>query len=44
MLITIIGAFVVEIARCQDGLPYTRLGAPGGLSYLGAVVAIRMPG
>jgi hypothetical protein len=31
VLITIIGAFVVEIARGQDGLPYTWLGALGGL-------------
>ncbi len=44
VLITIIGAFVVEIARGQDGLPYTWLGALGGLSYLGAVIALRMRG
>ena len=42
VLITIIGAFVVEIARGQDGLPYSWLGALGGLSYLGAVIALRM--
>ncbi len=42
VLITIIGAFVVEIARGQDGMPYTWLGALGGLSYLGAVIALRM--
>jgi hypothetical protein len=42
VLITIIGAFVVEIARGQDGLPYTWLGALGGLSYIGAVIALRM--
>ena len=42
VLITIIGAFVVEIARGQDGLPYSWLGALGGLSYIGAVIALRM--
>ena len=41
VLITIIGAFVVEIARGQDGLPYSWLGALGGVSYIGAVVALR---
>jgi hypothetical protein len=42
VLITIIGAFVVEIARGQDGLPYSWLGALGGVSYIGAVVALRI--
>ena len=44
VLITIIGAFVVEIARGQDGLPYSWLGALGGVSYIGAVVALRIRG
>jgi hypothetical protein len=44
VLITIIGAFVVEIARGQDGLPYTWLGALGGVTYIGAVIALRMRG
>ncbi|HEY9375638.1 MAG TPA: hypothetical protein VIQ02_00905 [Jiangellaceae bacterium] len=44
VLITIIGAFVVEIARGQDGLPYTWLGALGGVTYISAVIALRMRG
>ena len=42
VLITIIGAFVVEIARGQDGLPYSWLGALGGVTYIGAVIALRI--
>ncbi len=44
VLIAIIVAFVVEIARGQDGLPYSWLGAIGGVSYIGAVIALRMRG
>ena len=44
VLITIIGAFVVEIARGQDGLPFSWLGALGGVSYIGAIIALRMRG
>jgi hypothetical protein len=44
VLITIIGAFVVEIARGQDGLPYSWLGALGGVSYIAAVIALRIRG
>ena len=44
VLITVIGAFVVEIARGQDGLPYSWLGALGGVSYIGAVIALRLRG
>ena len=44
VLITIIGAFVVEIARGEDGMPYTWLGALGGVSYIGAIIALRMRG
>jgi drug/metabolite transporter (DMT)-like permease len=38
----IIIAFVVEIAQEQDGMPYTWLGALGGVSYLAAVIALRV--
>ena len=44
VLITIIGAFVVEIARGEHGMPYTWLGALGGVSYIGAIIALRMRG
>jgi hypothetical protein len=38
----IIGAFVVEVARGHDGNPYTWLGAVAGLSYLLAIVVLRL--
>ena len=40
----IIVAFIVEVARGHDGAPYTWLGAIGGLSYLFAVLALRLRG
>jgi hypothetical protein len=42
LIAVVIGAFVVEIARGLDGLPYSWLGAIGGMSYLGAVIALRV--
>jgi presenilin-like A22 family membrane protease len=44
VLSVIIVAFIVEVARGHDGAPYTWLGAIGGLSYLFAVVALRLRG
>jgi hypothetical protein len=44
VLTTIIVAFIVEVARGHDGAPYSGLGAIGGLSYLLAVVALRLRG
>lgn len=37
-------AFIVEVARGHDGAPYSWLGALGGLSYLLAVVGLRLRG
>jgi hypothetical protein len=37
----VIGAFVVELARGQDGNPYGLLGAAGGLAYVAAVLFLR---
>jgi drug/metabolite transporter (DMT)-like permease len=42
VIVVIIVAFIVEVAQGKDGAPYTWLGAIAGLSYLGAVVALRM--
>jgi hypothetical protein len=40
LLITVvIGAFLVEVARGQDGSPYAALGAIAGVAYLAAVGA-----
>ena len=42
--IVVLTAFIVEVARGQDGTPYSWLGAIGGLSYLLAVVGLRLRG
>jgi hypothetical protein len=44
VIIAIIVAFIVEMARGHNGAPYTWLGAVGGLSYLVAVVVMRIRG
>jgi hypothetical protein len=44
LITAIIVAFVVEMARGHSGAPYTWLGAVGGLSYLAAVVLLRVRG
>ena len=40
----ILVAFVVELARGQDGRPYSWLGAIGGVAYLVAVIVLRARG
>ena len=40
----ILVAFVVELARGQDGAPYSWLGAIGGVAYLVAVIVLRARG
>ncbi len=44
VLLAVIGMFVVEIARGQDGSPYYQLGALGGVTYLVALVVLRYRG
>jgi hypothetical protein len=44
VILAIIVAFVVEVARGQSGAPYTWLGAIAGLAYLVAVIVIRLRG
>ena len=44
VLSAVIVAFIIEVARGQDGTPYSWLGAIGGLSYLLAVIALRLRG
>jgi len=41
VILTIIGAFLVEVAQGHDGSPYSALGAVGGLAYVLAVVFLR---
>lgn len=42
VIVAIIVAFVVELARGHSGAPSSWLGAVGGLAYLIAVVALRL--
>jgi hypothetical protein len=44
MIVVVLVAFVVEIARGQSGWPYSMIGAVGGLAYLGAVIVLRIRG
>jgi hypothetical protein len=44
LIFAIIVAFVVEIARGQDGMPYAWLGAVGGIAYVVALIALRLRG
>jgi hypothetical protein len=44
VIIAIIVSFVVELARGHDGSPYGWLGAVAGLSYLVAVIVLRIRG
>ena len=44
VLSAIIVAFIVEVARGNEGTPYSWLGAIGGLSYLLAVIGLRLRG
>ena len=41
LVLVIIGGFLVEIARGEDGSPWSQLGAVGGLVYVAAVVLLR---
>ena len=44
MVAVIIAAFIVEMARGQDGAPYNWLGAIAGVAYLLAIVVLRVRG
>ena len=41
VITAVLGAFVIEVARGQDGSPYAALGAIGGVSYVLALVVLR---
>ena len=41
LITVIIGAFLVEIARGEDGQPWSLLGAVGGLAYAISVLVLR---
>jgi len=42
LVVAVIAGFVIEIARGQDGEPYAVLGAIAGVSYVGALVVLRL--
>ena len=42
LTVAIIGGFVYELASGGDGRPYTWLGALGGVSYLAALIVLRL--
>jgi len=42
LVLAVIVMFVVEIAQGKDGMPYSLLGALGGVSYLLALVVLRL--
>ena len=44
MIAVVLVAFVVQIARGHSGWPYSMIGAVGGLSYVGAVIVLRIRG
>ena len=44
VIIAVLVAFVVELARGHNGSPYAWLGAIGGLAYLIAIVVFRIRG
>jgi Na+/H+ antiporter NhaD/arsenite permease-like protein len=44
MIAVVLVAFVVQVARGGSGWPYSMIGAVGGLSYLAAVIYLRIRG
>jgi hypothetical protein len=41
LITVIIGAFLVEVARGEDGQPWSQLGAVGGITYIVSVLLLR---
>ena len=44
LIIALIGAWLVELARGHDGSPYGQLMAVGGIAYLAAIAFMRWRG
>ncbi|MDN5852872.1 MAG: hypothetical protein L0K86_08505, partial [Actinomycetia bacterium] len=42
LILVVLGAFVVEVARGGDGQPYANLGAVAGVAYIVGVVYNRL--
>ncbi len=41
LIVAVLGMFVVEVARGEDGAPYAQLGAVAGVAYIAALVWLR---
>ena len=41
LILVVIGAFLVEVARGNDPSPYSQLGAVAGVAYVIAVAVLR---
>ena len=41
LIASVIIGFVAEVARGQDGAPYSMLGAIGGVAYIAALIVLR---
>ena len=41
LIVTVIGAWLYEVARGQDGSPYSQLGAVAGVAYIIAIAVLR---
>ena len=44
VILAVIVAFLVELARGHDGSPYTWLGAIAGITYIAAIITFRIRG
>jgi steroid 5-alpha reductase family enzyme len=44
LIVVVLVAFVIQIARGQSGWPYSMLGFVGGLSYVVSVIVLRIRG
>jgi hypothetical protein len=44
VIVVLIAAFIVELARGRDGAPYSWLGAVAGVAYVGAILWQRLRG
>jgi hypothetical protein len=42
LIFVVLGAWIVSVARGHDGQPYSALGAVAGVTYLVAVIALRL--
>ena len=41
LIAAVVGAWLVEVARGEDGEPYAQLGAVGGVAYVAAIAFLR---